>query len=114
VPEWKQEIRQRLQSSRLDPARESAIVEELGAHLDDYYAELLAGGATEAEAERQTLAELSASEIFESELLRVERRVAPEPIARVQHGTVPIRQARKLVQSTAGEHPQARRSALVC
>ena len=81
MPEWKQEIRQRLQSSRLDPARESAIVEELGAHLDDYYAELLAGGATEAEAERRTLAELSASEIFESELRRVERRVTQEPIA---------------------------------
>jgi putative ABC transport system permease protein len=81
VPEWKQEIRRRLQSSRLEPARESAIVEELGAHLDDYYAELLAGGATEAEAERQTLAELSASEIFERELLRVGRQVAPEPIA---------------------------------
>jgi predicted permease len=81
VPEWKQEIRRRLQSSRLDPSRESAIVEELGAHLDDCYAELLAGGATEAEAERRTLAELSASEIFERELRRVERRVAPEPIA---------------------------------
>jgi predicted permease len=81
VHEWKQEIRQRIQSLRLDPARESAIVEELGAHLDDYYAELLAGGATEAEAERRTLAELSASEIFERELRRVEWQVAPEPIA---------------------------------
>src|SRR5262245_50928059 len=81
APEWKQEIRQRLQSSRLEPARESAIVEELGAHLDDYYAELLAGGATEAEACRRTLAELSASEIFERELRRVERQVAQEPIA---------------------------------
>jgi putative ABC transport system permease protein len=78
MPEWKQEIRQRLQSLRLEPARESAIVEELGAHLDDYYVELLAGGATEAEAERQTLAELSESEIFERELRRVERQVAPE------------------------------------
>ncbi|HKC89309.1 MAG TPA: ABC transporter permease, partial [Blastocatellia bacterium] len=81
MPEWKQEIRQRLQSSRLEPVRESAIVEELGAHLDDYYAELLAGGATEAEAERQTLAELSASEIFERELRSVEKQVALEPIA---------------------------------
>ena len=80
MPEWKQEIRQRLQSSRLDPARESAITEELGAHLDDYYTDLLAGGATEAEAERQTLAELGESESLERELRRVERRVAQEPI----------------------------------
>src|SRR5215510_10789709 len=81
MPEWKEEIRQLLQKLRLDPARESAIAEELGAHLDDYYAELLAGGATQAEAERQTLAELSASEIFERELRRVEKQVAPESIA---------------------------------
>ncbi len=81
MPEWKQEIRQRLQSLRLDPARESAIAEELGAHLDDYYAESLAGGATEAEAERQALAELGESELLERELRHVERQVAPEPIA---------------------------------
>jgi putative ABC transport system permease protein len=80
APEWKQEIRQRLQSSRLEPARESAIVEELGAHLDDYYAELLAGGATEAEAYRRTLAELSDHDLLERELLRVERQVSLEPI----------------------------------
>jgi putative ABC transport system permease protein len=80
VPEWKQEIRQRLQSSRLEPARESAIVEELGAHLDDYYAELLAGGATEAEAERQTLAELGESELLERELRGVERPIKYEPV----------------------------------
>jgi len=81
VPEWKQEIRRRLQISRLEPARESAIVEELGDHLDDYYAELLTGGATEAEAERQTLAELGESELLKRELRRVERQVAQEPIA---------------------------------
>jgi putative ABC transport system permease protein len=49
--------------------------------LDDYYEELLAGGATPREAERQTRAKLSESEILASELRRVERRVSPEPIA---------------------------------
>src|SRR5262245_24960094 len=59
---------------------ENAIVEELSQYLDDCYDELLAGGATEAEAYRQTLTELSGSELLRRELRRVERQVAPEPI----------------------------------
>ena len=75
--EWKQEIRQRLASLKLDPTREAEIVEELAQHLEDRYAELLAGGATNAEAGRRTLAELSEREILERELRRVERQVTP-------------------------------------
>lgn len=78
MPEWKQEIRQRLANLKLEPAREAAIVEELAQHLDDCYAELLAGGATSAEAYQQSLAELSESELLAQELRRVERQVAPE------------------------------------
>ncbi len=78
--EWKPEIRQRLAGLKLAPTREAAIVEELAQHLDDCYEELLAGGATEDEAYRATLAELSESEILARELRRVERQVAPEPI----------------------------------
>jgi len=48
----------------LAPAREAAIIEELAQYLDDYYAELLSGGVTEAEAYRQTLTELDGSEFF--------------------------------------------------
>jgi macrolide transport system ATP-binding/permease protein len=81
VPDWKSEIRRRLQSLQLAPAREAAIVEELAQYLDDCYAELLAGGATEAEARRQTLTELHGSELLAHELHRTERRVAPAPIA---------------------------------
>ena len=80
MPEWKQEIRQRLASLQLAPAREAAIVEELAAHLDDCYQELIASGATPAEAERRTLAELSGSETFQRELQRVERPSPQEPI----------------------------------
>src|SRR5215470_18220016 len=80
MPEWKQEIRRRLADLKLEPPREVEIIEELSQHLDDCYAELLAGGATEAEAERRTRAELRESEIFERELRRVERQVAPEPV----------------------------------
>ena len=81
MPDWKPEIRRRLADLKLDPTREAAIVEELAQHLDDYYAESLAGGATPAEAERRTLAELSESETLRQELRRVERSSLPEPIA---------------------------------
>jgi putative ABC transport system permease protein len=81
MPDWKAEIRRRLQGLRLTPAREAAVVEELAQYLDDYYAELLAGGATEAEAARLTLADLSWSELLARELRRTVRQVTPEPIA---------------------------------
>jgi putative ABC transport system permease protein len=80
MPDWKAEIKPRLTRLALEPTREAAIVEELAQHLADCYAELLAGGMTPAEAERQTRAELSGSEILARELRRVERQVAPEPI----------------------------------
>ncbi len=80
MPEWKQEIRRRLASLQLAPTREAAIVEELASYLEDCYAELLAGGATPAEAERQTRSELSGSEMLQRELRRVERQVPQEPI----------------------------------
>jgi len=80
VPDWKEEISKRLATLKLAPAREAAIVEELAQHLDDCYAELLAGGATEAEAHRAALAELSGSEVLAEELRSLERQVAAEPI----------------------------------
>jgi len=79
MPDWKPEIRRRLAGLQLEPAREAAIVEELAQYLEDCYAELLAGGATEAEAERQTRSELSGSELLARELRRAERQVPQEP-----------------------------------
>src|SRR5215813_9139040 len=82
MPEWKQEIRQRLAGLHLEPSREATIVEELAQYLEDHYAELLAGGASEAEAYQRTLAELSGSELLARELRRAERQVPQEPIVR--------------------------------
>ncbi len=80
MPDWKQEIGQRLAGLKLDPAREAEIVEELAQHLYDRYAELRSGGATEEEAAQAALAELSEHELLAQELRRVEREVALEPI----------------------------------
>jgi len=80
VPDWKEEIRKQLATLKLAPAREAAIVEELAQHLDDCYGELLADGASEDEAYRAALGELSGSESITSELRRIERQTNPEPI----------------------------------
>ncbi|MGH9939001.1 MAG: ABC transporter permease, partial [Blastocatellia bacterium] len=80
MPEWKQEIRRRLASLKLEPAREAAIVEELSQHLDDCYAESLASGATPEEALRAALAELSDRESLAQELKRVERPANRESV----------------------------------
>ncbi len=80
MPDWKAEIRQRLARLKLEPTREAEIVEELAQHLNDRYAELLAGGARREDAVRATLAELSDREWLQRELRRVERQVKPEPI----------------------------------
>src|SRR5262245_59968096 len=81
MPDWKYESRQRLTGVKLEPARETAIIDELAQFLDDCYAELRSSGATEAEAYRQTLTELEGSEVLAQELRRAERQVAPEAIA---------------------------------
>ena len=70
MPDWKAEIRQRLQGLRLAPIREAAIIEEFANDLDDCYAALLASGVSEAEAYQQTLAELDGSEFLARELAR--------------------------------------------
>jgi predicted permease len=80
MPEWEQEIRGRLASLHLAPARETAIIEELSQHLDDCYAESLASGASPEDAYRAAISELSECERLQQELRNVERQVAPEPI----------------------------------
>src|SRR5262245_65980089 len=46
MPDWKPEIRRRLQNLSLAPTREAAIVEELAKHIDDRYTESLLRGQT--------------------------------------------------------------------
>ena len=53
MSDWKREITRRLTRLKLSPTREAEIVEEVAQHLEDRYRELLAGGATEADAHRE-------------------------------------------------------------
>src|SRR5580658_3014327 len=52
TPDWKHEIRTRLDNLKLPPTRETHIVEELAQHLEDEYELLLTRGVAKAEARR--------------------------------------------------------------
>lgn len=80
MPEWKHEIRRRLAELKLEPNRESEIVEELAQHLEERYRELVTGGASSEAASRAVLADLGKSELLVGELRRVERPVSSESI----------------------------------
>jgi replication fork clamp-binding protein CrfC len=41
MPEWKQEIRQRLAELKLEPTREAEIVDEMAQHLEQLYGDLM-------------------------------------------------------------------------
>jgi len=80
VPEWQDEIRQRLAGLKLEATREAEIVEELSQHLGDRCTELRSSGATEEETRHAALEELSHSDLLVQELKRIERSVTLEPI----------------------------------
>ncbi|HUE01700.1 MAG TPA: ABC transporter permease [Bryobacteraceae bacterium] len=90
MPDWKAAIRQQLAELKLAPAREAEIVEELAAHAQDRSAELIGGGATEADACRIALDELSGHQLLARELRGVERANAHEPavLGAPQRGTM--------------------------
>lgn len=78
MPEWKREIEKRLADLRLLPEREAEILEELAQHLADRYQELRASGATEADAQRLALEEISEDKLLGRQLRDVEE-LKPEP-----------------------------------
>src|ERR1700755_229278 len=74
MPDWKLELRSRLAHLRIEPARETAIIEELSQHLDDRYEDLLLSGILESDARQKILEELKDSELLAAALPRAERR----------------------------------------
>ncbi len=87
MPDWKDEIIRRLRSLKLAPTREAEIVEEVAQHLEDRYQELVARGATEDEARRVALQELSDEDLLARGLRRVEQEATQEPIVPGGGGT---------------------------
>ena len=98
MPDFKALVRSRLGPLPLDPARAADIVDELAQHAADHYAELVAGGATEAEALVAALAPLDASGRTAIEIARADRvRVSaptPPPAARGSIAADVVRDAR--------------------
>ena len=74
MPDWRSEIRSRLQNLRLAPERETEIVEEVAQHLDDRYRELRSAGSTDADATAEAWRELEAADVLSREVARVETR----------------------------------------
>jgi predicted permease len=70
MPEWTREITHALTPLALRPEREREIADELAAHLEDRYCEARGRGATDADARKEALAELSG--VLVPELRRVE------------------------------------------
>ena len=80
-PRWTGEIRGRLSSLQLSPARELEIVDELSQHLDDHWRELVEGGVAPAEAARLTLSEFRTGDVLARHMqpLRQAHVVPEEP-----------------------------------
>src|SRR5438552_10251875 len=76
MPDFKIEIRARLAELGLSPVREAEIVEELSQHLEEEYEWALSCGASEDEARKQVLEQLSAPDLLGRELKHLEQRVS--------------------------------------
>jgi putative ABC transport system permease protein len=79
MPEFKNEIRARLEHVDLSPTRENEIIEEWSQHLEDRFDEAIGRGATEEEAHRAALDELG--QLLGRELKGIERRAPKNPVA---------------------------------
>ena len=77
MPDWKTEIRARLDRLNLGAEREMEVVEELSQHLDDRFEELLSRGIAENEATRRALDELDTDPHLTRELRGPERSPRP-------------------------------------
>jgi len=78
MPDWRALVRARLGPLPVDPAREADIVDELAQHAAEHYADLIAGGAAEADAMRTALAPLSDPRRVAADIARADR---PRPAA---------------------------------
>src|SRR5215467_1270808 len=80
MPDWKPEIKKRLEELRLSAHSETEIVEELSQHLEDRYREMVSTGSSNVDARRLVLIELSDNDLLARELRRSEHRIYDEPV----------------------------------
>jgi putative ABC transport system permease protein len=80
MPDWAQHVRPRLSSLRLSPSREAEIVEELSQHLEDRWRELIAGGASPAEATRLALADFREGNLLARDMTPLRQVHAPAAV----------------------------------
>jgi putative ABC transport system permease protein len=80
MPDFKNDIRARLEELGLSPVREAEIVEELSQHLEDEYERALCRGVSEAEARQQALEQLDMPDLLRRQLKGVEHRVSENPV----------------------------------
>ncbi len=90
MPDWKREIERRLAGLPLAPEREAEIVEELAQHMADRYHELRTAGASETQARRMVLDEISEEKLLAGQLRDVEefRPAAPVVLGTRERSTM--------------------------
>src|SRR5690242_10982331 len=87
MPDFQQIIRDRLRNSRLSPAREQEIVDELAEHLAQRYHALLSSGISAEEALRTTIADLDQRDLS-GELKAIEHSTSePVPLGSPESGS---------------------------
>jgi putative ABC transport system permease protein len=74
MPDWKDEVERRLRGLQVSPVNEAEIIEELAQHLDDVYQRALTNGASEENARRAVLSELTDQQSLLTELQRTQKR----------------------------------------
>jgi putative ABC transport system permease protein len=80
MPDWREEIRQKLVALRIEPAQEGEIIEELAQHLDDVYQRHIAKGLPEHEAKQLALRELAGADSLPNELKRIHKPYYEPPV----------------------------------
>ena len=78
MPDWIDQLRERLSGVRLSRARKAEIIEELSQHLEQRYDELRAGGASDVEARQLAIAELNEPSALADHMRSLRQARAPE------------------------------------
>jgi predicted permease len=80
MPDWNTDLRRRLASLKLSPAREAEIVEELSQHLEERYDELRAAGTPDVDARRLAIEELLETDTLARHMRSLRQAHATQPV----------------------------------